>query len=130
VRFPYAPAPLAAELHEVDSDGVVRGGFVCVSFGDASFGRVRVNAKAYPFVFVAPLAGPEVVLGPVRIAGIHHTRRVMVPAGAEYARIVDVFENPNPVAMEVTVSFESYLSVPGSYTEVSGSYIAGENGAG
>jgi hypothetical protein len=130
VSFPYVPQPGAPETHEVQFDGVVLGAFDTVAFGDVLFGRVQVNRNNYPFLSAGRLSGSEVVLGPARVSGIHHTRRVLVPAGAPYARIVDVFENPNSVPMEVTVSFESYLSVPGSYTEVPGRYIAGENGDG
>ena len=130
VMFRYQPEPSAAELHEVDADGVVLGAFDTVFFGDVSFGRVRVNGKGYPFLSAGTLQGSEVVLGPVRVSGVHHTRKVLVPAGAPYARIVDVFENPNGIPMEVSVSFESWLSVPGSYTEVSGSWVAGSNGDG
>jgi hypothetical protein len=117
-------------MHEVQFDGLVLGAFDAVAFGDVSFGRVQVNRNNYPFLSAGSLSSSEVVLGPARVSGIHHTRRVLVPSGAPYARIVDVFENPNSVPVEVTVSFESYLSVPGSYTEVSGAYIAGENGDG
>jgi hypothetical protein len=130
VRFRYEPQPSAAEAHEVDADGVVIGAPDTVFFGDVLFGIVRVNGKGYPFLSAGTLQGSEAVLGPVRVAGVHHTRRVLVPAGAPYARIVDAFENPNGIPMEVTLSFESYLSVPGSHTEVVGRYVAGANGDG
>jgi hypothetical protein len=79
--------------------------------------RALVNGKAFPILAAATpdLSDPNhFVVGPVRTSGVDHRRDVYAPAGGEFVRYLEVFENPHDFDVEITLTFETSLFVLGT----------------
>jgi hypothetical protein len=90
--------------HEVQADGSVRGEDL-VSGSEVVLSMMSVNAKPYPALASAVSESPDqqLVFGPVRTAGVLHTRKVFVPPDASFARFLEILENPNGFAVDITL---------------------------
>jgi hypothetical protein len=78
------------------------------------------------------LSDRQLVLGPVRMSGLDHSRKVFVPADGAFARFLDVFENPHAFDVEITVAQDGVLragniqtSSGDSALDLSDRYLAG-----
>jgi hypothetical protein len=78
------------------------------------------------------LSDRQLVLGPVRMSGLDHSRKVFVPADGAFARVLDVFENPHAFDVEITVSHGGVLRAGNIQTssgdaalDLSDRYLAG-----
>ena len=136
VSLPHEPEPGASERHQVTPDGTLvgeadNGGFT------PEFSSSFLNGKSFPRLSVAAeeLGGEQVVLGPARVAGIQHTRKFHVPAGAPYARTLYIFENPSSVDMTLSLFLEGAVFIDANFVTSSGgdilqpddSYLIGTN---
>lgn len=67
--------------------------------------RLTVNGKSYALVASGKLesSGRQVVVGPIRSGGVLYTRKVFVPADGRFARVLEILENDNAVALETTL---------------------------
>ena len=120
--------------HFVQPDGSVHGELDTLGMS-VELAAVSVNGKRYPEQNVAgvELSGRQLVLGPVRMSGLDHTRKVFVPADGRFARFLDVIENPHDFDVEVTVVFDGSLKASNLQTSSSDAeldrtdrYLAGE----
>ena len=102
---------LPAKRHLVRADGSIEGELNLASAA-SSFASASVNGKAFPDRAVAglELSGRQLVLGPVRMSGLDHTRQVYVPDGAPFARVLDIFENPHTFDVQLTVRLDGVLN--------------------
>ncbi len=72
-----------------------------------------VNAKYFAWLESGrtELSGRQVELGPVRSAGLQHTRKVYAPAGGDWVRYLEVFDNPNSIDVELSLDLDGDLNV-------------------
>ena len=99
------------------------------------FSNLTVNGKPYPSLAsaVPEIPDQQIVFGPVSTAGVLHTRKVFVPSHASFARFLEILENPNDFAVDVTLDvsgeiFASSLSTSSgdSALDAGDGYLAGE----
>ena len=99
------------------------------------FSNLTVNGKPYPSLAsaVPEIPDQQIVFGPIRTAGILHTRKVFVPSDGSFVRFLEILENPNDFAVEVTLDvsgeiFASSLSTSSgdSALDAGDGYLAGE----
>jgi len=129
------PMELGTALrHEVQADGAVLGENL-LSGSDALFSWVRLNGKPYPSLAsaVPELADRQLVFGPVRTAGILHTRKVFVPSDGSFVRFLEILENPNDFDVDLTLDVAGEMFASNRTTssgdaalDASDGYVAGE----
>jgi hypothetical protein len=78
--------------------------------GPTSLHRALVNEKEFPWL----ASSTSGTLGPVRTSGVLHRREVHVNEIEQFARYLEVFENPHPFDVEIQVRLESFLEVNGT----------------
>ena len=124
----------AAERYLVQPDGSVDGELDSLGIS-VQLAEVSVNGKDYPEMDVAgsELSERQLVLGPVRMSGLDHTRKVFVPADGAFARFLDLFENPHAFDLEITVTHDGVVRAENLQTssgdsalDLSDRYLAGE----
>ncbi|MCA9540354.1 MAG: hypothetical protein KC620_15755, partial [Myxococcales bacterium] len=97
-------------LWDVQPDGTIADG-TDDAYDEGSF-QLIVGATAFPEIAGRQLLGQggrEVVLGPRVLEGLDVTRRVFVPADAQFARFVEVLENNTGGAVELDVTVRGDL---------------------
>jgi hypothetical protein len=118
----------------VQPDGSVDGELDSLGIS-VQLAEVSVNGKDYPEMDVAgsELSERQLVLGPVRMSGLDHTRKVFVPADGAFARFLDLFENPHAFDLEITVTHDGVVRAENLQTssgdsalDLSDRYLAGE----
>ena len=72
-----------------------------------------VNAKYFAWLDsgTTELSGRQYVLGPVRSAGLQHTRKVYAPSGGDWVRYLEIFDNPNGYDVELSLDLDGDLNV-------------------
>ena len=67
-----------------------------------------VNAKYFAWLDsgTTELSGRQYVFGPVRSAGLQHTRKVYAPSGGDWVRYLEIFDNPNGFDVELSLDLD------------------------
>ncbi len=98
--------PIALELDPtIASDGFTQIDVDGVLLGESGFelGRVWLNDKLTPDLSSAQTEpSGQYVFGPMRAAGVDHTRKIQVSADKRRIRYLEILENPHAVDIEVT----------------------------
>ena len=102
------PLPLTLGDHTVQPTGSI----------DGDVASVSVNGKAFPPQSAASveLSGRQVVLGPVRMGGVRHARKIFVSGDGSFVRVLDVLENPHAFDVEATVTLDGSLAIESVFT--------------
>jgi hypothetical protein len=114
VALPFALDGTDGFRHDVGIAGaLVEGGTVQgdVTAYDGAY-RLMVNGQPFPArpAALTGAGGRQLVLGPVRLAGLDVSRQVFVPAGGGFARFLEVVANPTAVPVPVAVQIEGELA--------------------
>jgi hypothetical protein len=124
----------AGRRHEIQADGSVRGENL-FSGSEVALSNLTVNGKPYPSLAsaVPELSDRQLVLGPVRTAGVLHKRKVFVPSDGSFVRFLEILENTNTFAVDLTLDvageiFASNLTTSSgdAALDASDGYLAGE----
>jgi hypothetical protein len=123
-----------AHRHEAQADGSVLGESLLGS-SEVALSNVTVNGKPYPSLAsaVPELSDRQLVFGPVRTAGVLHTRKVFVPSDASFVRYLEILENPHGFDVDLTLEVAGEIFAGNLMTssgdavlDATDGYLAGE----
>jgi len=123
----------AGHRHEVQADGSVLGDLLGGS--EVALSNLTVNGKPYPSLAsaVPEIPDQQIVFGPIRTAGVLHTRKVFVPSDGSFVRFLEILENPNGFAVDVTLDLTGEIFASNLVTssgdaalEAADGYLAGQ----
>ncbi|MGH9459947.1 MAG: hypothetical protein ACRD1X_01925, partial [Vicinamibacteria bacterium] len=136
MALPIELGVLGGHRHELQADGSVLGEHL-LGGSEVTLSNVTVNGKAYPSLASAVPDSSAAILGPVRTAGVLHTRKIFVPPDGSFVRFLEILENPNAFAVDLTLDVTGEILASNLTTssgdaalDASDGYLAGELGTG